>query len=442
MLDLKYRTILSVAIPLMGSSFIQSVVMITDSAFLSRYSTVAFDAAGNGGLIYVTVFITLMGMSDGAQILMARRIGENKESYLAQIFGTTLITNFLIALLLFTAIHIFMPNLINGITKHDDIAKGEIDFIQIRSYGLFFSMVSLTVYAYFMALGKTYIVFLSALIIAISNITLDYALIFGNLNFPALGLQGAALASTIADGIGMVLVIVILATSASMKRHKIFSEIKYNFESMKRLIGVGGPIMFQGLVALITWTAFFVWIEQMGKYELTVSQNIRSLYFIAFVPIWGFAGTTKTYISQYVGHNAYDKIKTLQKRILILTLIFLLLLFHGALLYPKHLVSLINPTTEYLQESASILRFIFGSVLIYGFGNVFFQTINGSGNTKFTFYIEVIAVGVYLFFAYLFIKIVELDIYWIWSVEYIYFASMTLLSIGYLRFFNWQKKTI
>ena len=151
MLDLKYRTILSVAIPLMGSSFIQSVVMITDSAFLSRYSTVAFDAAGNGGLIYVTVFIALMGMSDGAQILMARRIGENKESYLAQIFGTTLITNFLIALLLFTAIHIFMPNLINGITKHDDIAKGEIDFIQIRSYGLFFSMVSLTVYAYFMA---------------------------------------------------------------------------------------------------------------------------------------------------------------------------------------------------------------------------------------------------------------------------------------------------
>ena len=54
MLDLRYRTILSVAIPLMASSFIQSVVMITDSSFLSRYGIVAFDAAGNGGLIFVT----------------------------------------------------------------------------------------------------------------------------------------------------------------------------------------------------------------------------------------------------------------------------------------------------------------------------------------------------------------------------------------------------
>ena len=53
--------------------------MITDSSFLSRYSTAAFDAAGNGGMIYVTLFVALMGMSDGSQILMARRIGEKKE---------------------------------------------------------------------------------------------------------------------------------------------------------------------------------------------------------------------------------------------------------------------------------------------------------------------------------------------------------------------------
>ena len=62
MLDLKYKTILSVALPLMVSSFIQSIVLLTDTAFLSRYSTVAFDAAGNGGLIYVTMFMALAGM--------------------------------------------------------------------------------------------------------------------------------------------------------------------------------------------------------------------------------------------------------------------------------------------------------------------------------------------------------------------------------------------
>ena len=51
MLDIRYKTIISVALPLMASSFIQSIVLITDSAFISRYDTLDFDAVGNGGLL-------------------------------------------------------------------------------------------------------------------------------------------------------------------------------------------------------------------------------------------------------------------------------------------------------------------------------------------------------------------------------------------------------
>lgn len=442
MLDLRYRTILAVAIPLMGSSFIQSVVMITDSAFLSRYSTIAFDAAGNGGLIYITMFVALMGMSDGSQILMARRIGENKENLLAQIFGTTLFTNLILASTLFLLIQFFLPQLINGITYNNEIASGEISFIQIRSYGLFFAMVSLAINAYFLALGKTYVVLVSAVIIAFSNIGLDYALIFGNWGFVEMGLNGAAYASMIADGFGMLFMISVLFFGAANKRHQIFSKLRYNVESFKSLLKIGSPIMFQGLIALITWTAFFTWIEQMGTYQLTLSQNIRTLYFLAFVPIWGFAGTTKTYVSQYIGRRSFDEIKIVQFKIQMLTLLFLVLMFHGAFLYPETLVKLINPEAEFVQGSAEILRFVSGSIFIYGLTSVYYQTINGSGNTRFTFLIEFIAVFIYLFFAYLFIKVLHWDIYWIWSVEYIYFGTMGILSIGYLRFFNWQKKKI
>jgi putative MATE family efflux protein len=442
MLDLRYRTILSVAIPLMASSFIQSVVMMTDMSFLSRYSTIAFDASGNGGLIYVTMFVALMGIADGSQILMARRIGEKKENLLAQIFGTTIYTNIIVAVILCLLIQLFIPDIINSITRNKEIAEGETIFVQIRSYGLFFSAISLAINAYFLAMGKTYVVLLSAIVIAFSNIGLDYALIFGKWGLPEMGLEGAAIASMIADGMGMIFLTFALYLSANRKRHELFTKFKYNYESFKTLLKVGAPIMLQGLIALITWTAFFVWIEQKGMYELTVSQNIRGLYFLAFIPIWGFAGTTKTYISQYIGNESFKEIKIVQRRILLLTAVFLVVLFHGAILYPEALIKLINPKTAYIRGSADILRFISGSVLIYGLSSVYFQTINGSGNTKFTLYIETIAVVFYIGFAYLFIKVLNFDIYWIWSVEYIYFAIMAILSIGYLRFFNWQKKTI
>jgi putative MATE family efflux protein len=440
MLNLSYRTILSVAIPLMASSFIQSVVMITDSAFLSRYSTIAFDAAGNGGLIYVTLFVALMGMSDGSQIMMARRIGENNQHLLAQIFGTTLLANGVIVVLLLSGIQWVLPELIDSFTTNKSIAKAEIDFVRIRSFGLVFSMVALVANAYFMAMGKTLVILLSAIVIAVTNIALDYTLIFGHFGFPSMGVVGAAYASVLADGAGMLFLIIALVLSKDRVKHRLFKELRYNKESLFALFKVGSPIMLQLLVALSSWTVFFIWIEQKGTYELTVSQTIRTLYFLAFVPIWGFSATTKTYVSQYLGNKSFHAIKTIQRRIQILTVLFLLSLFHGALLYPEYLVTIINPDAMYTQGTADVLRFISGSMLIYGVSMVYFQTIAGSGNTRITFYIEVVAILIYFTAAYIFIKILDWDIFWIWSVEYIYFILLGLLSILYLRYFDWKTK--
>jgi putative MATE family efflux protein len=442
MLDLRYKTILTVALPLMVSSFIQAVVLLTDTAFLSRYSTLSFDAAGNAGLIYVTMFMALIGMGDGAQILIARRIGQKNIDAIGRIFGTSIIVHLLLAGVLFLFLQLAIPSMLQSYSKYQDLALAQIDFISIRSFALFFAMISLPIQAFFFATGKTWIVLISALITASSNIILDYVLIFGKIGLPEMGLEGAALASTLADGLGMLFLIVFLIFSKMRKEYALFSHFSFNIVSFKELIKIGSPIMFQGLIALSTWTIFFTWIEQMGKFELTVSQNIRSIYFLAFIPIWGFSATTKTYISQYIGKNDFQSLKIIQKRIQFLTMLFLSVIIIGATFFPSSLISMINPAEEYVEKSAEILRFISISTLIFGFGSVYFQTINGSGNTMITFTIEVISVIIYLISAYILIKVLKSDIYWIWSVEYIYFGTMGLLSIGYLRFFDWKKKVL
>ena len=442
MLDLKYKTILSVALPLMVSSFIQSIVLLTDTAFLSRYSTEAFDAAGNGGLIYVTMFMALAGMGDGAQILIARRIGQKKLGAVGRIFGTSILTHFLLALVLFLILQTIIPNLLLGYLKHHDLALAQNQFLSIRSYALFFAMISLSIQAFFFATGKTWVVLISAIITAFSNVILDYLLIFGKYSFPEMGLEGAALASTLADGLGMLFLILFLIFSNLRKEYTLFSHFSFNFNSFKELIKVGSPMMFQGFIALSTWTIFFTWIEQMGKFELTVSQNIRSIYFLAFIPIWGFSATTKTYISQYIGRGDFDSLKIIQRKIQFLTMLFLSVIIIGSTFYPENLISMINPSKEYIHKSADILRLISVSTLLFGFISVYFQTINGSGNTMVTFKIEIICIIIYLSFSYYFIKIIKLDIYWIWAVEYIYFGLTGILSIGYLRFFDWKKKIV
>ena len=430
------------AIPLMVSSLIQSVVLITDSSFISRYSTDAFDAVGNGGLIYITFFMALVGMSDGAQIIIARRIGQKNTDAIGRVFGTSVFSHFFLAIALFLFLQFIMPNFLNSYSKHADISLLQGEYIRIRSYALFFAMISLAINAFFLANGKTWVVLISALITATSNVILDYLMIFGKGGFPEMGLQGAAWASTLADFSGMLFLFIFLIFSKERKQYQLFSHFSFNLASMKELFKIGSPLMFQGFLALATWTIFFTWLEQTGKFELTVSQNVRSIYFLAFVPIWGFAGTTKTYISQYIGRGDLHSLKIIQRRIQFLTLIFLFLFFHGAVFYPEKLIEMINPEQAYIQKSAEILRYISISIFMYGFFSVYFQTINGSGNTMASFMIEILCAIVYLLSSFLLIKVLQVDVLWIWTNEYIYFGTMGILSMLYLKFFDWKKKVV
>ena len=442
LLPLTYKSILSVALPMMVSGFIQSIVLITDSAFISRYSIEGFDAVGNAGLAYITFYMMLLGMSDGAQILMARRIGESRSDQLGRILNATWIILGILAVIFFVVLTLYIPSWISSYSRNQEVARLQGEFLQHRSFALFFCMITLGFQAFYLARGKSWVVLIAAIITASTNILFDYLLIFGIGIFPEMGVAGAATASSIADGLGMLFLVVFTIGSKENKSYNLFGSIKGVWFELKELISIGTPLLLQGFSALFTWTLFFTWIEQMGKYQLTVSQNIRSIYFLAFVPIWGFAGTTKTYISQYIGAAKQQELPRIQRRIQLLTLLFMLLTFHGAIFYPETLISIINPHEQYLKDSSAILQLIAGSILLYALVSVYFQTIHGSGNTVASMTIEIISVGVYTLSVYLFIKVWAFDIYHVWTVEYIYFGTMGLLSYLYLKLFSWNNKRI
>ncbi|MDX1652520.1 MAG: MATE family efflux transporter [Brumimicrobium sp.] len=439
-LENSYSALLKMALPLMLGTFIQSIVLITDAAFLSRYSTLSFDASGNAGLIYVTLFMGLAGLSDGAQIIMARRIGSSQTRELNAIIQSSFLSNLALAGLFFITLTFVVPDMIIGYSKNQEVAREQIDFLSVRSFGFFMAAIMLGLNAFFTALGKTWVIMLSTILFAASNIILDKLLIFGYGIIPSMGIQGAALASVLSEGVAVLVLITVFLLSKERKQFGLFTRIEIRKESLKKLFRIGFPLVIQGFFALATWTVFFTWIEQKSTYDLTVSQNIRAVYFLAFVPIFGFGATTKTYVAQYMDDKNPRLIGRTVRKIQLLAILFLLLFFHGAILYPETLISIINPNEHYLTDSAQILQIVFGAVIIFGFCTPFFQTINGSGNTKATLIIEIASIIIYLTFAYLFIKEWMFDIRLIWTVEYIYFGTIGLFSILYLNLFDWRKK--
>ncbi|WP_343633155.1 MATE family efflux transporter [Fluviicola sp.] len=442
MLDIRYRSILTVALPMMLSGFIQSVISITDAAFLSRFSKLAYDASGSAGLWYITMYMVFLGLGDGAQIAMAQKVGEKNDRGFAAVFQSNFVILFLAAIVLTILVQFCMPALMSYLVTNNELAQAEQSFLEIRSYSFWAATITLTIQSSYLAVGKTTLVLIASLIAALSNIVLDYLLVFGIGPFPRLGLEGAAIASTSAEFLAMLF---LLATLLGGKLRMLYPIWKENFITkfqLKENLKIGVPLLFQGMVALSIWTIFFIWIEQMGGDNLTVSLNIRYVYFLAFIPIWGFAAATKTYIAQYFGAKEFNRIPVIQRRMQFLTISFLVLTFHGSLLYPEALIRLVSDHTEHVAKSAQILRVVSGSILIYGVGSVYFQTISGIGKTRINFLIECLATSLYIISAYLFIKVWNWPVQWVWLVEYVYFITMGSASFLYLKWVNRTEKEI
>ena len=439
MLAYDHKTILKVALPMMGASFIQSIVLMTDSAFLTRYDNDAYAAAGNAGLIYVTLFMLVTGMSDGAQILISRKIGEKNFGALGRVLSNAQVSLLALVSILFVFSYFFMPNFIAGYAGNEKIAAMQGEYLSIRSVALFFALIQLPLQAYYFAWGRSMVPFIATMMTAIGNVILDYGMIFGKLGFPEMGLAGAAWASTIADGLGAFFLLSYTLLSKEHIKNKLFETWKLEKESVKELFKLSVPIIAQGTFALMIWAVYFAWLEQRGVFEVTVSQNIRNIYFLAFIPVFGFATTTKTYVSQYFGAKEIALIPVIQKRLILMSLLFMVLVFHGGMLYPEKLVGLINPNEEFIAKSAETLRFVAPSMLLFCIGSVFLQSINGIGRTHVTFLIELVMTGSYLVYSYMTIRVWQWDVKYIWSVEYIYFGLMTILSFSYLKWSNWKK---
>lgn len=419
---------------MMLSGFIQSVISITDAAFLSRYSELAYNASGSAGLWYITLFMIFIGLTDGAQIAMAQKIGENDKLGLVSIFQSNLLILSITATLLFVFVLTIIPSGMHFFVHSNALADAEITFLQIRSFSFGAAIFTMSTQSLYLATGKTTLVMFTSILVASCNIVLDYFMVFGIGPFPEMGLKGAAWASTIAEYLGAIFIFSTLLVSKLNAEFNFFKKLRVSSKQVFENLKLGIPLLFQGVVALSIWTVFFIWIEQMGERDLTISLNIRYIYFLAFIPIWGFAATTKTYIAQYYGAKQFDKIPIIQRRIQLLIAISLFICFHGALFYPETLIRLVSTSESHIQASGYILRLIGLSIYIYGIGNVYFQSISGLGKTRVTLIIEIITTGIYLCSAYVFIKLLKWPIHLVWLVEYIYYSVMLISTFIYIRY--------
>jgi len=437
MLNLSTKSILKVTVPIMLGTFIQNIVLITDSVLVNRLGTTDFDAANNAGLLYVCFFMLLRGLGDGTQIQIAKEYGQSKFEGIKNTLSNSFLLQIILSCILFSFLFFFKDVFLNSVVKSDAIKLKMELFLDYRSWGIFFAGLQVSIIAFFIGVGRTNIIIASTLILAFSNVFLDFGFIFGMFGLPNMGLKGAALASTISEGLTFVFLFINLLYNPEFKEFH-FNPLKEKIYTLKTklLLKLSYPLMLRGFISLSTWFVFFSLIEQMGELELESAHVVRNLFFLTFIPIFGFGASTRTYVAYYFGRGDYKNIKKAILKLIILSTIFYVIIFHGAIFYPEILVRLITKNELIIDTSAQILHIIFWSMLLYSVVNVIYNTISALGKTLLSLFIEIIAISLYLISTYLVILKWNWSIVNIWYVEFIYFLTLGILSFIYLYYYN------
>lgn len=436
------KDILNISYPIFLSLIAQNIVNITDTAFLGRVGEVELGASAIAGVLYIAVFMIAFGFSQGSQILIGRRNGEKSYAPIGEIFIQGVLFLTVLGVGVFAALHTFGEMGLRSFMQSTDVADAAARFLNVRIFGIFFVFPNVMFRAFFVGITKTKILTINAVIMAVVNIILDYGLIFGNLGMPEMGIEGAALASVIAEACSAIFFLIYLFACVDWKKYGFSLNISFKPAVIRNMLDISIFTMLQAFVSLATWFLFFAFVEQLGERPLAISNIIRSLYMLFFIPVMALGATANTMVSNAIGAGDEEKVLSIIYRIIRLSFYILIPATLLLLLVPEGFIAIYTADAGLISESVAPLWVLASSLLFGSAGSIFFNAISGTGNTRSSLFFEVITLVIYVGYMAFVILYLRGSVALCWTTELIYWLVLCAICWPYLASGKWKGRSI
>jgi len=209
-LSLNNRQILKLAMPISLALWVPQINFITNNIFLSRLGVKELGAAGITGVYYLIFAAIGFGLNNGLQALISRRAGENRPQEIGKLFAQGIRIALAIALIGILITYFLAPSIYSKTLQEHDTRKMVIDFLKIRIWGLPFLYIYQMRNALLVGTNQSKYLVAGTIAETVSNVFFDYGLIYGHFGLPAMGFNGAAIASIIAECVGMFVVFAVI----------------------------------------------------------------------------------------------------------------------------------------------------------------------------------------------------------------------------------------
>lgn len=371
----------ALALPTMIQQFITAFGNLVDNLMIGVNGKDAINAVGASGQIFFVVMLIGFGVSAGVGVFIAQQYGSQKYEQMHYTFLIGIISVVAIGVVSAVVVYTFKGTFIGFFTKVESQHILSYDYLKIIVFTYPIFLISIVIAGAYRSCGNTIVPMIAGVIAIVINTTLNFLLINGNFGAPALGVQGAAIATLVARCIELLILIIIMERKHMPFRPKILDVFKIPFSLVVKIYKKALPLMMNEFLWGFGTVIIMGFYGSRNADDYTSVQMAYTTANLLFVVMSGFATAVGILVGQELGRQKLIEAKKHSEMLIQLALLTGLIVVGLAFILSFITPNLYNVSDEIRNNSANILRVIALFFPVYMILVTFFFVLRAGGDT-------------------------------------------------------------
>lgn len=374
------RAVLLLAVPMVLEMIMESLFAVVDVFWVSRLGKEEIAIVGLTESLMTLIYAVAMGISFAATAIVARRIGEKDPERAAHAAGQILLLGVSLSAALGVALAIVAPQLLRLMGSDEAIVTQGTDYARIMLGGNMTVFMIFLINAVFRGAGDAVIAMRTLWLANGLNIVLDPIFIFGWGPIPEMGVAGAAVATNIGRGVGVLYQVWHLAGNHSRIAVRA-PHLRWDKPLIASILSTARNGIAQLLIGTTSWVGIFKILALFGSTTLAGYTIAIRVVMFALMPAWGLSNAAATLVGQNLGAQRPDRAEAAVRVATKYNVIFLGGVGLAFVVFARQIVGVFTDDPAVLAQGARALWVVSLAFPLYAAGMCFEAAFNGAGDT-------------------------------------------------------------
>jgi multidrug resistance protein, MATE family len=375
----KLNRIFSLSLPIIAGMLSQNLLNLVDTAMVGRLGPEALAAVGISSMVAFMFLAPALGVTSGVQAISARKKGEGKVEETAFALNSALFYSVVCSIFVFALGFYFAKPLFALITETESVATLAREYFLIRISVCFFAIMNFAFRGYWNSIDLSKVYMNTLIVMHLTNIVLNYLLIFGKLGFPRMESNGAALATAISIVIGF---FIYFAQAMKLASENGFLKQFPSYKSLDLLTKISLPSGIELTITMTNVVALYWLVGKIGVNELASLNIIMNIFMVALLPALGLGITLATLSGQALGAKNKDDAYAWGKEVTQLGTVLITVLALPFFFLPHWVLGIFTNSPEVINVGVDALRIMGITLGIEMIGYILVEGLKGLGYSR------------------------------------------------------------